>query len=61
MSIQNERRRVIVDCDSCSEQFSGEIDEEFGDVLSAAKREGWHVAKIAGEWLHGCPKCGRPT
>lgn len=61
MSIENRGRQVIVDCDSCSAQFAGEIDEEFAEVLAGAKREGWKVAKVAGEWLHGCPKCGRPT
>lgn len=61
MAILNEGRKVIVDCDSCSAQFSGEIDEDFGEVLAAARREGWKVARIDDQWLHGCPKCGRPT
>ena len=61
MAILREGRKIIVDCDSCPEQFHGEIDEDFGDVLAAARREGWHVARVADEWLHGCPKCGRPS
>jgi hypothetical protein len=61
MAISRTARQITVECDSCSNTFPGEIDEEFGEVLAAAKRDGWHVAKIAGEWLHGCRKCGRPT
>lgn len=61
MSIERADRQIIVECDSCPEQFKGEIDEEFRDVMASAKREGWHVAKVANEWLHGCPRCGRPS
>ena len=61
MAIEREGRMIVVDCDSCSDRFKGEPGEEFRDVLDAAKRDGWHVALIAKEWLHGCPKCGRPS
>lgn len=61
MSINRVGRQIEFECDSCPETFKGEPGEDFADVLSAAKREGWAIRKIANEWLHGCPKCGVPT
>ena len=59
--IDRQHGKILIECDSCSEVFEGEPGEEFADVWSSAKRGGWRTAKIADEWLHGCPKCGRPT
>lgn len=57
--IDRQHGKILIECDSCPEVFDGDSDE-FADVWSAAKREGWRTAKIAGEWMHGCPKCGSP-
>jgi hypothetical protein len=59
--IDRQHGKIIIECDSCSETFEGENGEEFTEVWSGAKRDGWHTRKIANEWLHGCPKCGIPT
>lgn len=59
--IQRSARQITIECDSCPETFCGELDEEFNDVWSSAKHEGWRTRKIDSEWLHGCPKCGVPT
>ena len=59
--IDRQHDRVLFECDSCDEVFEGERDAEFADVWNAAKLEGWSTRKIAGEWLHGCKKCGVPT
>lgn len=51
---------IVFACDSCDESFdSGE--DDFAEAWAEAKREGWCARKVAGEWLHGCPKCGVPT
>jgi hypothetical protein len=59
--IDRQHGKILIECDSCPEVFEGESGEEFADVWSSAKREGWRTAKVANEWLHGCPKCGGPT
>lgn len=59
--IDRQGRKVIIECDSCDETFERGEGDEFAEVWSAAKGEGWATRKIAGEWLHGCPKCGVPT
>jgi hypothetical protein len=34
---------------------------DFDEARELMKQDGWRVRKIAGEWLHGCNKCGAPT
>lgn len=46
-------------CDSCSEIEPTDL-TNFGDALALVMREGWRSRQIAGEWRHGCPKCGVP-
>lgn len=59
--IDRQGGKVLIECDSCDEVCEGEPGEEFPAVWASAKREGWATRKIAGEWLHGCPKCGAPS
>lgn len=59
--IDRQGGRILIECDSCDEVFEGEHGAEWADVWPAAKRDGWTARKIAGEFLHGCPKCGAPT
>jgi len=62
MSVERSGNTVTIVCDTCGEEFHGEQGEEFAEVWSSAKRDGWRVRKIANEWLHGCdkPRCA-PT
>ena len=59
--IDRQGGKILIECDSCDEVFEGDEGAEFADVWAAAKREGFSTTKIAGEWLHGCAKCGKPT
>ena len=59
--IDRQHGRILIECDSCPEVFDGEDGHDFPMVWARAKREGWKTWSIAGEWLHGCPKCGVPT
>lgn len=59
--IDRQGGKVVVECDSCNETFESEVGEEFAEMWSRAKRDGWRTRKIAGEWLHGCPRHGVPT
>lgn len=56
--IDRQHGKIIIECDTCSDTFEGEVGDEFSVVWGAATREGWRSRKIAGEWLHGCPKPG---
>lgn len=59
--IDHQGKRVLIECEGCGDVFSGEPHEEWSTVWPAAQREGWKSNKIAGEWLHACPKCKVPT
>lgn len=56
--IDRQNGKILIECDSCDEVFDGDPGEEFADVWSRAKRDGWRTKKVVDEWLHGCPKCG---
>ena len=56
--IDRQGHKILIECDSCSEVFTGEEDQEFAEVWAEAKRDGWRTRKIAEEWVHGCRKCG---
>lgn len=59
--IDRQGNRVLIECDICDQVFQGEEREDFAATWASAKREGWKTRQIAGEWLHGCPKCGVPS
>jgi len=58
--IDRQHSKILIECDSCDQVFEGETGAEFSAVWASARREGWRTAKIADEWLHGCPKHGIP-
>lgn len=35
--------------------------DEFDVMVSDARREGFVIAKVAGEWQHTCQDCSRPS
>lgn len=59
--IDRQAGKILIECDSCPEVFEGDDGALWQEVWHAATREGWRSRRIAGEWLHGCPKCGVPT
>lgn len=59
--IDRQGSKILIECDSCSEVYEGDEHAEFKDTWNGAKRDGWRTRQIAGEWLHGCPKCGAPS
>jgi uncharacterized C2H2 Zn-finger protein len=60
MTIHREPNRIMIECDSCDEIFNGSSDD-FAEVWDEAKADGWKAAKIVGEWMHGCARCGSPA
>ena len=59
--MHNQKGLIQMECDSCDEVLESDRGEEFNEFKTRAKRDGWHIRKIADVWLHGCPKCGAPT
>ena len=59
----NERQKGCINfiCDGAGEFFEGEPGEEFGDVWTRAKAEGWigYKRDDDGVWVHYCPDCKR--
>jgi len=43
-------------CDGCGEE-TPDFDE-FEDMISAAKADGWSITKPSDTWEHRCPCCG---
>lgn len=59
--IDHQHGRILIECDSCDEVFTGGQGVEWEETWPAAKRDGWRTRKIAEEWLHSCPNCKVPT
>lgn len=56
--IDRQGGKICIECDSCSEVFESERGEEFKDVWSRAKADGWKTKPVGADWVHGCAKCG---
>lgn len=58
--IDRQGGKIHIECDSCPEVLHTDTGD-FEEARNLMRREGWRINKIAGEWLHGCPSCGKPT
>lgn len=56
--IDRQGGRILIECDSCDEVFTGDEGAKWSEVWGAATREGWRSRKIGEEWVHGCQRCG---
>lgn len=56
--IDRQNGKVLIECDSCDKVFEGERGEDFKDVWSRAKQDGWKTRQIGNDWIHGCARCG---
>lgn len=45
-----------VHCDHCSHVDSYDADD-WGELLSEMRRDGWRFDEVSGEWEHTCPSC----
>lgn len=53
------RMQIVCDC-GFSQSRSYEADE-FDVMVSDARREGFVIVRVAGEWTHTCQDCARPA
>lgn len=58
MSIERYQGKSQLICDDCGDsQDRTYASDEFDVMVSDAKRDGWKIQKIDGEWAHFCPSC----
>jgi hypothetical protein len=56
--IDNQHGCIVIECDSCTETFTGERGEEWSVVWGAATREGWRSKETKlGKWRHTYEEC----
>jgi hypothetical protein len=63
MTIDRRYGKIVLECDgdNCRASIEGEQALGFTALWARAMQAGWSAREVAGEWLHGCPDCGRPT
>lgn len=58
--IEREQNELIfLVCDECGESLkNGPYDnDEFEEMISDAKTQGWGISPIGDDWQHHCSKC----
>jgi hypothetical protein len=58
MPVDRQYNRIVFECDSCDEAFSGRDGEEFQEAWARAKEAGWRCRQVGNDWVRGCPDCG---
>lgn len=56
MTIERRGSNQILVCD-CGEEHEEFHRADFGEMIAAAKRDGWQIVQERGEWVHRCPTC----
>lgn len=59
MTIERRGRNQYLACDCGEETYEFDRDD-FGDMIAAARRDGWQIDNERGEWVHRCPDCKLP-
>ena len=57
MTIEKDPDKQYFSCDTpgCTAEYEFDKDD-FKRAWNMAKLQGWETKKIAGEWLHACPR-----
>lgn len=56
MIIQDGRERAL-ECEDCPEQTDPFDKDDFKLMIETARKDGWRIVMIMGEWKHYCPDC----
>lgn len=59
MGLEYDDDQVFMVCDHCGEMSEGEHKDEFGELISKRRSEGWRTGKERGQWVNKCPNCSR--
>lgn len=57
MTIERQYRLTNLVCDCGVRQRRAYRPDQFEEMIADAKRAGWRILRIAGEWEHTCPDC----
>ena len=53
---------IEIACDECGTLTGDAFDrDEFREMTTAAKRDGWTIKPDRGGWRHECPGCSEPA
>lgn len=55
--IDRQHNQILIECDTCEGIFEGNEGDDFSEVWTAAKREGWKTRPVGNDWLHFCSTC----
>ncbi|MER8754133.1 hypothetical protein NKH69_00415 [Mesorhizobium sp. M0976] len=61
MTIEKHAGQQQIVCECGESQSRAYQADEFDVMVSDARREGFVMAKVAGEWQHTCQDCARPA
>lgn len=58
MSIDRSKGKLTMICDVCDDEYSEFDSDDFNDMITDARTDGWSVFKNDDhEWTHWCPDC----
>lgn len=57
MTIERQYRLTNLVCDCGVRQRGSYRPDQFEEMIADARRDGWRIRKVAGEWEHDCPDC----
>lgn len=55
--IQKYGDQVQLVCDQCGEETVPYHEDDFQELVEAAKKDKWKIHRPEGEWKHLCPDC----
>lgn len=60
MILKDEDQRQLA-CDDCG--YEGDVfdADEFSEMITEARSDGWSITQPSGKWTHHCPDCAPET
>ncbi len=57
MTILKDGRERAIECDECPATTDPFDKDDFNQMVETAKKDGWSIKLVGGEWSHRCPDC----
>lgn len=57
MSVLNEEGQTQIVCNDCGAESHTVDKDDFSQLVSELKADGWRIAKPEGRWVHECKDC----
>lgn len=55
--IVKDHDQIQLSCDDCGNETPVYDDDQFEQMISAAKSDGWTITRPSGTWEHRCSDC----